>query len=71
MQTSERNTSTGHGGTVHRDTFYVNGPWVRSHSTQQVVVTNPATEEPLGYVTLGDVTDVEAAVDAARVAAPG
>jgi aldehyde dehydrogenase (NAD+) len=71
MQTNERDTSTGHGGTVHKDTFYLNGRWVRSHSTQQVVVTNPATEEPLGYVTLGDVTDVEAAVDAARLAAPG
>ena len=41
MQTSERNTSTGHGGTVHRDTFYMNGRWVRSQSTEQVVVTNP------------------------------
>ncbi|NKZ01478.1 aldehyde dehydrogenase family protein [Nocardiopsis alborubida] len=51
--------------------FYVNGRWIRSHSTRQVVVTNPATEESLGQVTLGDVTDVEAVVDAARRAAPG
>ncbi len=51
--------------------FYVNGRWIRSHSTRQVVVTNPATEESLGQVTLGDVTDVEAVVDAARQAAPG
>lgn len=68
MQTSERDTAT---STVHKDTFYVNGRWVRSHSTRQVVVTNPATEESLALVTLGDVTDVEAAVDAARLAAPG
>lgn len=54
-----------------KDTFYVDGRWARSHSTRQVVVTNPATEEPLGYVALGDATDVEAAVDAARRAAPG
>ncbi|ADH66769.1 aldehyde dehydrogenase family protein [Nocardiopsis dassonvillei] len=51
--------------------FYVNGRWIRSHGTRQVVVTNPATEESLGRVTLGDVTDVEAVVDAARRAAPG
>lgn len=50
---------------------YVNGRWIRSHGTRQVVVTNPATEESLGRVTLGDVTDVEAVVDAARRAAPG
>ncbi|MFD3686378.1 aldehyde dehydrogenase family protein [Nocardiopsis sp. NPDC058631] len=55
----------------YMDTFYVNGRWVRSHSTRQAVVTNPATEESLGQVTLGDVTDVEAVVDAARRAAPG
>lgn len=71
MQTNQHDTGTNHTGTVHRDTFYVNGRWVRSHSTRQVVVTNPATEESLALVTLGDVTDVEAAVDAARLAAPG
>ncbi|PUB31966.1 aldehyde dehydrogenase (NAD+) [Promicromonospora sp. AC04] len=81
MQTNEHDTGTDHNGTVHsstvhsstvhRDTFYVDGRWVRSHSTQQVVVTNPATEGSLALVTLGDVTDVEAAVDAARLAAPG
>lgn len=54
-----------------KDTFYVNGRWARSHSTGQAVVTNPATEETMAYVTLGDVTDVDAAVDAARLAAPG
>jgi aldehyde dehydrogenase (NAD+) len=71
MQTDEHDAGRSHTGTVHKDTFYVNGRWVHSHSTRQIVVTNPATEESLGQVTLGDVTDVEAAVDAARLAAPG
>jgi acyl-CoA reductase-like NAD-dependent aldehyde dehydrogenase len=76
MHANQRDTGPDHQGTVrkstvHKDTFYVNGRWAPSHGTRQVVVTNPATEEPIGYVTLGDVTDVEAAVDAARRAAPG
>ncbi|MFD2797090.1 aldehyde dehydrogenase family protein [Promicromonospora vindobonensis] len=71
MHANEHDTGPDHRATVHKDTFYVNGRWAPSHGTRQVVVTDPATEEPLGYVTLGDVTDVEAAVDAARQAAPG
>lgn len=70
IQTNEHHTGANRTGTVHKDTCYVNGRWVRSNSTRQVVMTNPATEETLGYITPGHVTNVDAAVDAARLAAP-
>ncbi|CAN5150242.1 aldehyde dehydrogenase [soil metagenome] len=46
---------------------YVDGAWAPSTGAQ-LVVTSPATLEPVGYATLGTAEDVDAAVVAARAA---
>src|SRR5262249_49645746 len=48
--------------------FYINGKWVEPHSKQTADVVNPATEEMVGSIVLGDQEDVDAAVAAARKA---
>lgn len=53
----------------HLDQFFINGRWVapvRSSETQLVI--NPATEEVIAKVALGDEADVNAAVAAAKAA---
>lgn len=51
--------------------FYINGQWVEPHSRDILEVINPATEEVIDSITLGDREDVETAVAAARVAFDG
>ncbi|MEX0303963.1 MAG: aldehyde dehydrogenase family protein, partial [Leisingera sp.] len=46
--------------------FYIGGVWVTPHSTREFPVLNPATEEQIGSIILGDETDVNAAVAAAK-----
>ena len=48
--------------------FYIDGKWVDPHSKQTADVVNPANEEVVGTITLGDQEDVDAAVAAARKA---
>jgi aldehyde dehydrogenase (NAD+) len=48
--------------------FYIDGRWVEPHSRQTVDIINPANEEVIGTITLGDQEDVDAAVAAARKA---
>jgi len=48
--------------------FYINGKWVAPHSTQTLDVLNPANEEVIGTIALGDQEDVNRAVAAARKA---
>jgi aldehyde dehydrogenase (NAD+) len=48
--------------------FYINGKWVTPHSKKTLDVLNPANEEVIGTITLGDQDDVNAAVAAARKA---
>lgn len=48
--------------------FYIGGDWVTPHSTREFPVLNPATEERIGTIILGDETDVNAAVAAAKEA---
>jgi len=48
--------------------FYINGKWVTPHSKKTLDVLNPANEEVIGTITLGDQEDVNAAVAAARKA---
>lgn len=50
--------------------FYIGGAWVASHSGATTDVLNPATEERLAAVALGDEVDVDRAVAAARAAFP-
>jgi aldehyde dehydrogenase (NAD+) len=48
--------------------FYINGEWVEPHSKKTLPVINPATEEVIGQVAIGDDDDVDRAVTAARKA---
>ena len=48
--------------------FYINGEWVTPHSTETMPVLNPATEERIAEVALGDAVDVDRAVAAASAA---
>src|SRR5215471_4450172 len=48
--------------------FYIDGKWVEPHSKQTAAVVNPANEEVVGTIVLGDQADVDTAVAAARKA---
>ena len=48
--------------------FYIDGQWVTPNSTATLPVLNPATEEQVGTITMGNVADVNLAVAAANKA---
>ena len=48
--------------------FYINGDWVDPVTPRSCEVINPATEQPMGRISLGDSADVDRAVSAARKA---
>ena len=48
--------------------FYINGEWVEPQGAETIEVINPATEEAVGTVSLGNHGDVDAAVAAAQEA---
>jgi aldehyde dehydrogenase (NAD+) len=48
--------------------FYINGEWVNPAQAQELVAINPATEEPLAALSLGNKADVDKAVTAAKKA---
>ncbi len=48
--------------------FYIDGKWVEPHGKGRLDVINPATEKPFAVIALGDETDVDRAVKAARAA---
>ena len=50
----------------HAEQFYIDGAWVAPHSAERLEVINPATEEAITTIALGDADDVERAVAAAR-----
>ena len=50
--------------------FYIDGAWVDPSGTETFTVINPATEQPEGVIALGNGTDVDLAVRAARRAFP-
>ncbi len=51
--------------------FYLNGAWVGPAEPRELPVINPATEEPIGTISLGSSVDVDRAVAAARGAFAG
>ncbi len=51
--------------------FYINGQWMDAAGQQMLDVINPATEQPVARIALGDASDVDRAVAAARQAFPG
>lgn len=48
------------------DSIYINGEFVTPHGQERAPLYNPATEQQIGTVRLGDAHDVEAAVSAAK-----
>ena len=46
--------------------FYINGKWVKPNSTKTMAVLNPATEDLIGEIILGNSEDVDMAVSAAK-----
>ncbi len=48
--------------------FYINGEWVNSAVSHDFAVTNPATEEQIATISLGNAVDVDKAVSAAKTA---
>ncbi|WP_416881588.1 aldehyde dehydrogenase family protein [Marivita sp.] len=48
--------------------FYIDGQWVDPLSTETLPVLNPATEEQIGTVAMGNAQDVDRAVAAAKAA---
>ena len=51
--------------------FYINGEWVDPVEPNTLDVINPATEEAIGRISLGQAKDVDRAVAAARAAQSG
>jgi aldehyde dehydrogenase (NAD+) len=48
--------------------FYIDGTWISPSKAHDFAVTNPATEQPLGTISLGSRADVDIAVTAAKKA---
>ena len=46
--------------------FYINGKWVKPNSNKTMAVLNPATEDLIGEIILGNSEDVDIAVSAAK-----
>ncbi len=46
--------------------FYINGAWIKPQSSQTFPVLNPATEQQIGEISLGNSADVDLAVVAAN-----
>ncbi|SLN46418.1 aldehyde dehydrogenase family protein [Oceanibacterium hippocampi] len=55
---------------MHLNEFYIDGQWVAPAEPRHVAVINPATEEAICEVALGNAADVDRAVAAARRAFP-
>jgi len=53
------------------DRFYIGGDWRSAHGTSSATVINPATEQAIAEVALGDAQDLDQAVEAAKAAGAG
>ena len=51
---------------LDKKNFYINGTWVKPNSSEEIKVIDPATEENCAVIILGDKTDVDLAVNAAK-----
>ena len=52
----------------NKKNFYIDGKWVAPKSKEEIKVINPATEESIGKIAMGNSTDVDKAVAAAKEA---
>ncbi|MHB1999195.1 MAG: aldehyde dehydrogenase family protein [Solirubrobacteraceae bacterium] len=51
---------------AHPEKLYIDGEWVDPSSSETLDVINPATEQPIATIALGDEQDVNRAVEAAK-----
>jgi len=51
---------------LDKKNFYINGQWVKPNSSEEIKVIDPATEDNCAIITLGNKTDVDMAVNAAK-----
>ena len=51
---------------LDKKNFYINGQWVKPNSSEEINVIDPATEDNCAVITLGNKTDVDMAVKAAK-----
>jgi aldehyde dehydrogenase (NAD+) len=63
-------SSAGHAAKREHLRFYIGGAWVDPVAPRSIAVINPATEAPVGRVSMGSAEDVDRAVTAARAAFP-
>lgn len=56
---------------ITKDLFYIDGQWQKPQGSDVAEVVNPATEEPVARVAMGNGADVDRAVAAARAAFAG
>ena len=52
--------------TTNNQKFYINGQWVNPHSKQLLDVINPANEEIITQIAIGNKEDLNSAVEAAK-----
>ncbi|MGA7215305.1 MAG: aldehyde dehydrogenase family protein [Terrimicrobiaceae bacterium] len=57
--------------TDRTESFYINGGWVAPHSSVRFQLINPATEQAVAELAMGDIEDANAAVAAAKAAFDG
>ena len=53
------------------DRFFIGGEWQKASGTRSAAVINPATEQAVAEIALGDAADLNRAVQAAKAASPG
>ncbi len=51
---------------LDKKNFFINGQWVKPNSSEEIKVIDPATEENCAVITLGNKSDVDLAVNAAK-----
>jgi len=51
---------------LDKKNFYINGKWVSPKNSKEIEVIDPSTEKSCAVISLGDVNDVNAAVNAAK-----
>lgn len=56
---------------ITKDLFYIDGQWQKPQGSDVAEVVNPATEELVARVAMGNGADVDRAVAAARAAFAG
>ena len=55
---------------IDKRSFYINGQWIKPSKENDLEVINPSNEEPFAVISVGNISDTNAAVQAAQKAFP-